>query len=73
MFEVKNAQGTVVGTMTTNADGFATIELAPDIYTFTETFAPSPPGPFQPLPVLTVTLTMAMRREHRHNLLVNPL
>ena len=73
VFEVKNAQGTVVGTMTTNTDGFATIELPPGTYTFTETFAPSPPGPFQPLPVLTVTLTDDDQGRDLHNLLVNPL
>ena len=73
VFEVKNLQGTVVGTMTTDANGFATIELPPGTYTFTETFAPSPPGPFQPLPVLTVTLTDNDEGRDLHNLLVNPL
>jgi hypothetical protein len=68
VFEVKNAQGTVVGTMTTNATGFATIELPPGTYTFTETVAPG--GPYQPLPVLTVTLTDNDEGRDLHNVLL---
>jgi hypothetical protein len=68
VFQVRNAQGTLVGTMTTNADGFATIELPPGTYTFTETEAPG--GPYQALPVLTVTLTNFDQGRDLHNLLV---
>jgi hypothetical protein len=68
VFEVKNSQGTVVGTMTTNASGTATIELPPGTYTFTETFAPG--GPYQALPVLTVTLTNIDEGRDLHNVLL---
>jgi len=68
VFEVKNAQGTVVGTMTTSATGFATIELPPGTYTFTETVAPG--GPYQALPVLTVTLTDNDQGRDLHNVLL---
>lgn len=67
VFEVRNAQGTLIETMTTDSAGFATIELPPGTYTFTETFAPG--GPYQTLPVLTVTLTNFDQGRDVHNLL----
>ena len=53
-------QPAVVATMTTDGLGHAEVELAAGIYTFTETFAPG--GPYEPLPVLTVTLNQNQGR-----------
>jgi hypothetical protein len=69
VFEVRNSQGTLIATMTTDAFGFATIDLPPGTYTFTETSAPG--GPYQPLPVLTVTLTNFDQGRDLHNVIVS--
>jgi hypothetical protein len=69
VFDVRNSQGTVIATITTDAFGFATIELPPGTYTFTETFAPG--GPYQPLPVLKVTLTRFDQGRDLHNVIVS--
>jgi hypothetical protein len=67
-FDVKDAQGHLVAHLTTDAAGHAEVELSPGTYTITETFAPD--GPYEPQPVLTVTLTNQGQGRDLHNVIV---
>ena len=56
VFEVRRVPGGVlVATLTTDSAGHAEVELPPGTYTVTEISAPL--GPYEPQPVLTITMT----------------
>ena len=56
VFEVRTVPGgALVATLTTDSAGHAEVELQPGTYTVTEISAPL--GPYEPQPVLTITMT----------------